>query len=289
MNKHWSSPWLQRREEVNGGTRSENEVLLRATSWAYNKNRRSSGPYLSHRLLAPGLSIPSGPASGSRSARCSFALSRAGREHALTPKASAGRPSKLRPAPGGPRRARTAPREPPLRGPEMGAQKEDLGPPLPPCRRGSSSRPIPAYRATGGTSTSRWKLRRREQACPSNAFQSLQIVTRSRPRFAARREQRFFPSMSWVAARRTPLCACAVLPLWRARCFLGSVVFALYLPDSSVEPYFNRPRHLCVSVFSPIPQSLCKIIVFFLKGCLLVEGGSGHKRTPLSASILLWT
>lgn len=167
--------------------------MLRGISWAYSKNGRSSEPSLSHRLLAPGLSIPSGPALGSRSARCSFALSRARREHALTPKASAGQASELCPAPGGPGRARTAPREPPLRGPEMGAQKEDPGPPLPPFRRGSSSRPIPAYRTTGRTSTSRWKLRRREQACPSNAFQSLRLVTRSRRKIRGTARTTIFP------------------------------------------------------------------------------------------------
>ena len=59
-------------------------------------------------------------------------------------------------------------------------------PPLPPsswracaaeggCPR---PRPIPTYRASGGTSTSRWKLQRREQARgPSNAVQSLQMTT----------------------------------------------------------------------------------------------------------------
>lgn len=69
-------------------------------------------------------------------------------------------------------------------------------------------RPIPTYRATGGTSTSRWKLRRREQARgPSNALQSLQMTTPFTFEDSRQDETHtaFFPFMSLVAARRTPL------------------------------------------------------------------------------------
>lgn len=111
-----------------------------------------------------------------------------------------------------PRRMRAAPQEPPQRGRGM----ETTGPPLPPsCRRGCAAeggcprpRSIPTYRATGGTSTSRWKLRRREQARgPSNALQSLQMTTPFTFEDSRQDETHtaFFPLMSLVAARRTPL------------------------------------------------------------------------------------
>ena len=183
------------------------------TSCANNKCYQGSGPILCPRLLAPGLGTPP-PWATPPSSTCGDVPPVQGWQAHARADGTDGlhQPSFPEPRLSPPRRVRTAPQEPYQRGRGM----RTPGPPLPPSSgRGCAAeggcprpRPIPTYRATGGTSTSRWKLRRREQARgPSNALQSLQMTTPFTFEDSRQDETHtaFFPFMSLVAARRTPL------------------------------------------------------------------------------------
>lgn len=164
----------------------KNEVVKLSTPSANNESCQSAGPILCPCSLAPGVRThPSQPRSQAPRAAASHPLPAGERRRSQLPEKVGASPPSQRPASPGPGRVRTASQELPQRRPRTGTPRPSAPAILRAGVRGAKQclrpRRIPTYRATGGISKSRWKLRRREQArLPSNAFQSLRITTRSR-------------------------------------------------------------------------------------------------------------